>query len=53
MVKVQKKAIRKAIIKAGKKSDIPLLGQIIKLIPLRVMIKCVKHIPIGQTLFDL
>ena len=55
MVKVQKKAIRAAIIKAGKKSDIPLLGQIIKLIPLSVMIKCVniyqsdKHCSVYKT----
>jgi hypothetical protein len=41
MSKVQKKAIRLAIKKAGKKSDIPLFGQIFKLIPRHLIIKCV------------
>lgn len=41
MTKVQKKAIRRAIIKASKKSDIPLFGQIIKLIPRYLIINCV------------
>ena len=55
MTKVQKKAIRASILKAGKKSDIPLLGQIIKLIPLRIIIQCVniyqsdKHCSIYKT----
>jgi hypothetical protein len=41
MTKIQKKAIRAAILKAGKKSDVPLLGQIIKLIPRYIVIKCI------------
>ncbi len=41
MVKVQKKAIQKAIKRASKKSDLPLFGQIIKLIPKYLLIKCV------------
>jgi uncharacterized protein (UPF0248 family) len=41
MTKVQKKLIRSAIVKAGKKSDIPLFGQILKLIPKSLIIKCV------------
>jgi hypothetical protein len=41
MSKVQKKAIQSAIKKAGKKSDIPLFGQILKLIPRHLIIKCV------------
>lgn len=41
MTKIQKKLIRSAIQKAGKKSDIPLFGQILKLIPKNLIIKCV------------
>ena len=41
MVKVQKKVVRKAIIKAREKLDKPLLRQIIKLMSLHVMKKCV------------
>lgn len=41
MSKLQKKAIQSAIKKAGKKSDSPLFGQIIKLIPRHLLIKCV------------
>lgn len=41
MVKVQKKAIQKAIKRASKKSDVPLFGQIIKLIPKYLLIKCI------------
>jgi hypothetical protein len=41
MVKLQKKAIQKAIKRASKKSDLPLFGQIIKLIPRHLLIKCV------------
>lgn len=41
MVKIQKKAIQKAIKRASKKSDSPLFGQIIKLIPKYLLIKCV------------
>lgn len=41
MTKIQKKALRRAINKAGKKSNIPLFGQIIKLIPRHLIIKCV------------
>ncbi len=41
MTKLQKKLIRSAIHKAGKKSDIPLFGQILKLIPKSLIIKCV------------
>lgn len=41
MAKLQKKAIQSAIKKAGKKSDSPLFGQIIKLIPRHLLIKCV------------
>ncbi len=41
MVKIQKKAIQKAIKRASKKSDSPLFGQIIKLIPKYILIKCV------------
>lgn len=39
MAKLQKKAIQSAIKKAGKKSDSPLFGQIIKLIPRHLLIK--------------
>jgi hypothetical protein len=41
MTKVNKKAVKSAIIKAGKKSDSPLFAQIIKLIPRHLIIKCV------------
>ena len=41
MVKVQKKAIQTAIKRASKKSDSPLFGQIIKLIPKYLLLKCV------------
>ncbi len=41
MVKLQKKAIQKAIKRASKKSEHPLFGQIIKLIPKYLLIKCV------------
>ena len=41
MAKLQKKAVQSAIKKAGKKSDSPLFGQIIKLIPRHLLIKCV------------
>jgi hypothetical protein len=37
MVKIQKKAIKRA----SKKSDLSLFGQIIKLIPRHLLIKCV------------
>lgn len=40
--KLQKKAIQSAIKKAGKNSDSPLFGQIIKLIPRHLLIKCVE-----------
>ena len=55
MSKVQKKAIQSAIKKAGKKSDIPLFGQILKLIPKYLIIKCVdiyksdKHCSVYKT----
>jgi hypothetical protein len=41
MSKVQKKVIQTLIKEAGKKSDSPLFGQIIKLIPRHLIIKCV------------
>lgn len=41
MTKIGKKILRDRIKEAGKKSDIPLLGQIIKLIPMQVLRKCI------------
>lgn len=41
MTKVQKRGIRTAIKREGKKSDAPLFCQIIKLIPRHLIIKCV------------
>lgn len=55
MTKVQRKAIHAAILKVGKKSEVPLLGQIIKLTPRHIIIKCInvyqsdKHCSVYKT----
>lgn len=41
MAKLQKKAIQSAIKKEGKSQTVLLFGQIIKLIPRHLLIKCV------------